>query len=187
MTDIVKESYNKFSQYPLYSYKCIEYLINDTNAELLWKILYYKDSEAYKFDDDHPNLTASQKRGLIYDGGQNPQDFNVFMDVGMDNTFQEESCIIRISPFEILPVKQSIGNITMAFEVFCHYKLSTMSNYQTRVDTITQIILNSLNGQSIDGIGRLYFNMMAARQCKSIPIGQIPYRGRRTIMCNWTV
>ena len=184
---LIKESYNKFEEYPLFSYNCISYLVNDSDSELLWKLLYYNDPDAWKSDDDHLNLTKEQKGNLIYAGQQNQEDFRVFLDMGMDNAWTTEACILRVSPLQIYPRRRTIGLITIAFEVYCHFKLNTLSNYQTRVDTVTQSILSSLNGQKIEGIGRLFFDTFGSRQCKSILIGQIPFRGRRTIMCNWTV
>ena len=187
--DLRKDFYNEFSQYPIFAYNCIAYLINDANdenLELLWRLLYYNDNNAWKEDSDHPNLTVDQKRALIYNGEQDPQNYRVFMDTGMDNAIEDEICLIRISPFEIVPIQQGIGSVSMAFEVYCHYKINTLSNHQTRIDTITQLMIGALNGEPIEGVGRLYFNSRASRQCRSVPIGQIPFRGRRTIMCNWT-
>lgn len=184
---LVKESYNKFEQYPLFSYNCVSYLINDSHSELLWKLLYYNDPNAWKSDDQHPDLTKNQKGALIYAGQQNQEDFRVFLDMGMDNAWTQEACMIRISPYQVYPTRKPIGLVTMAFEVYCHFKLNTLSNYQTRIDTVTQLIISALNGQNIEGIGRLFFDLGASRQCRSILVGQIPFRGRRTIMCNWAV
>ena len=185
--DLTKDSYNKFVEYPLLSYNCISYLIDDTDSELFWKLLYYEDAHAWKSDADHPVLTKKQKANLIYAGQQNQEDFKIFLDLGMDNAWTKEACIVRISPYNILPINKPIGAVSMAFEVYCHFKMNTLSNYQTRIDTITQLMIAALNGQNINGIGRLYFNLKASRQCKSILMGQIPFRGRRTILSNWIV
>ena len=183
--DLRKYSYNKFEDYPLFAYNCISYLIDDSESELFWKLLYYEDAHAWKADTDHPNLTKKQKSNLIYAGQQNQEDFRVFLDLGMDNAWTKEACIVRISPYHILPFNQPIGSISMAFEVYCHFKMNTLSNYQTRIDSVTQLAISALNGQNISGIGRLYFNLRASNQCKSILMGQIPFRGRRTILSNW--
>lgn len=183
---LIKSSYNKFTQYPIFSYNCISYLINDENSETLWKLLYYDDANAWKSDADHPDLTEAQKRSLVYGGENNPNDYRVFLDMGMDSAITGEICLLRVSPLEIIPSQQSIGYVTMSFEVFCHSNINTLSNYQNRIDAATQYIISALNGQYIDGVGRLYFNINASRQCRSVLVGQLPYRGRRTIMSNWS-
>ena len=180
-----KESYNKYSQYPLFAYNCVSYLIDDDDSELLWKLLYYNDVNAWKSDTDHEDLTKTEKAALIYAGQMNQEDFRVFLDTGMDNAWTKEACLLRVGPYNIVPGLQTIGSVSIIFDVYCHYKLNMLSNYQTRIDTVTQQVIEALNGQTIAGIGRLYFNSRASRQCKSVPIGQIPFRGRRTIMCNW--
>lgn len=183
--DIIKDGYNKFADYPLFAYHCVAYLINDTSdkAELLWKLLYYNDNDAW--DSSHPNLSRDQKSKLIYNGSPDEQEYRVFLDFGMDNPWTIEACQIRISPMGIYPQNYVIGNITMGFEVYSHFKINSLSNYQTRVDTITQAMIEIFNGQEIEGIGRLYFDGKANRQCASSLIGAIPFKGKRTIMCNW--
>lgn len=183
--DLTKDSYNKFEDYPLLAYNCISYLVDDADSELFWKLLYYEDAHAWRSDGDHPNLTKKQKAGLIYAGGQDQESFRIFLDLGMDNAWTKEACMVRISPYNILPTNQPIGAVSVAFEVYCHFKLNTLSNYQTRIDTVTQLMISALNGQNISGVGRLFFNLKASRQCKSTLMGQIPFRGRRTIMSNW--
>jgi hypothetical protein len=182
---LIKQQYNKFATYPRIAYNCVSYLINDDESELLWKLLYYTDRNAWRSDSDHPNLTKSQKRNLIYSGEKNQQDFRVFLDFGMDNAWEAEASQIRIGPLDLFPANNMIGNVTVALETYSHFKVNTLSNHQTRTDTITQLLISALNGQDIDGVGVLYFNSRATRQCRSSFIGQIPYKGRRTIMCNW--
>jgi hypothetical protein len=187
MTDeeMIKEGYNKFSDYPLFAYHCMSYLIDNTNSELLWKLLYYNDNNAWKNDSSHPNLTKIQKGELIYDGSPDETKYRAFLDFGMDNPWDIEACQIRISPVTLNPQNYVIGNILMGFEVYCHFKINTLSNYQTRIDTITQLLISAFNGQNIDGIGKLYFDARANRACNTTIIGQIPFKGKRTIMCNW--
>ena len=43
-------------------------------------------------------------------------------------------------------------------EIFSHYKINHMSNYQTRIDTIAEELLSTFNGADVGGIGLLSFN-----------------------------
>ena len=183
--DLIKEGYNKFTDYPLFAYNCVAYLVNDSESELIWKLLYYNDNNAWKNDSAHPNLTKAQKGALIYNGSAEETDYRVFLDFGMDNPWDIEACQIRISPVSINPSNYVIGNIAMGLEVYCHYKINTLSNYQTRIDTITQLFIKAFNGQSIEGVGKLYFDARANRMCNTVLIGHIPFKGKRTTMCNW--
>ena len=182
---LIKSSYSSIEEYPNLAYNIITHLMNDSGVEIIWKLLYYNDREAWREDASHPNLTPAQKRSLVYAGQENQEDFRVFLDFGMDDAWNAEACQIRISPLSLFPAARMIVSVSLALEAFCHFKLNTLSNHQTRVDIITQSMIKSLNGTDIGGVGVLYFNARASRVCSSTQIGQIPYRGRRTIMCNW--
>ena len=181
MDDTTKTVYNKFELFPELSYNCITYLLE--NNTTIWKLLKYPTSDAWNL----PDLTSTEKRDLIYAGQTNINDYRVFQDSGADDSILFEACFLRISPLELYPRNYIVGNVTMGFEVYCHYKINTMSNYRTRVDTIIQSIIASLNGQEVGGLGRLYFDAKANPRCKVLPIGSIPYRGKGLIMCNWTL
>ena len=182
---LIKSSYSDLEEYPNLAYNSITHLMNDENAEIIWKLLYYNDREAWKEDASHPNLTVAQKRSLVYAGQENQEDFRVFLDLGMDDAWTAEACLIRISPLSLYPAARMIVSVSVALEVFCHFKLNTLSNHKTRIDSVTQAMIKSLNGTDIGGIGVFYFDARASRVCHSTQIGQIPYRGRRTIMSNW--
>lgn len=181
MTDIRQESYNKFENLPLISYSIIKYLID--NDDEIWKLLKYNSSDAW----NKPVLTKAQKGALVYDGSVNETDYRVFMDVGADNSWTIEACILRISPITAIPSNYVNGILSIGTEIYCHYKINTMSNYQTRIDTITQRLIQILNGADIDNVGRLYFDTKASSVCKSIVIGAIPFKGRATVFCNQTL
>jgi hypothetical protein len=182
-TDQVKEVYNKYTDLPSFSYKCIKYLLN--NNDMIWKLLYYTDKDAYKNDSTHPNLTKTQKGNLIYDGSPDQTPYRVFLDVGQDDSWSSETCILRVSPSELIPTNYIYGYVSMAFQVLAHSKINTLSNYTTRVISITQQLIESLNGENIDGIGRIYFDNRASRACKMNISGQTPFKGAATIFCNW--
>ena len=70
------ESYNTYSSIPLISYNIISYLID--NNETIFKLLYYNDSNAWRSDSNHPNLTKVQKGSLIFDGIKPQTDSRIF-------------------------------------------------------------------------------------------------------------
>jgi len=177
-------SYNDYSDFPLFAYRCISHLIDDENIELLWKLLYYNDNNAWKDNAAHPDLTRVQKGALVYDGSIDEIDYRVFMDIGISDPWMVESSQIRVSPALLEPTNHIIGKIILAVEIYSHFKVNTLSSYQTRTDTITQLIISSLNGANIDGIGKLYFDRKASRQCGATVIGTIPFKGRRILFGN---
>ena len=183
MIDSRKEEYNKFIDLPSISYNCIKYLMD--NNELVWKLLKYDDKDAWKNDVTHPNLTKAQKGALIYDGSPNETDFRVFMDVGMDDPWTEQACVIRITPARLTPTSYVYGQVNMLFEVYAHYKVNTMSNYSTRLTTISQQFIEVFNGAEIGGLGRLFFDMKASPENRLTINGRTPMRGNALIMTNW--
>jgi hypothetical protein len=179
--DPIKDQYNKFQTFPLAFYNIAKYLIN--NEDEMWKILKYSDPDAW----NRPNLTNKEKGDLIYAGQPNETDFRLFGSVGMDNAWTVEACILCISPITLVPQNYVYGYMSIGFEVYSHYKIVALSNYTSRIDVVTQRLIETLNGADIEGVGRLYFDFKASSATKSVVIGSIPYKGRATIMCNYNL
>lgn len=178
-SNVGKDAYNKFLHLPEFSYNCISYLV--THNELVWKLLKYYDPDAWMEDANHPNLTQEEKGAMIYKGQENESLFRVFLDPGQDDVWTNEVCIIRISPYEIYPETRKVATVNMMFEVYCHYKINTLSNYQTRIIKITQQFIELFNGKNIGGIGNLYYDRMGSQSIRTFLAGQLPYRGMATI------
>lgn len=177
--DQTKLEYNTYDEYPNLAYNTITYLMN--NNELIWKLLYYNDSDAW----NQPNLTHSQKASLIYDGSPDETKFNVFMDPGQDYAWTRETTVLRVYPADLYPTNYIYGEVLMAFETYSYYKVNHMSNYQVRTDVIIQQLLATLNGGEIGGLGRLYFDMSASPKHRVTPIGQLPWKGKGLVMSNY--
>ena len=178
-----KIPYNKFTDFPKLAANCINYLI--TNEQLIWRLLAYNDPDAYKLDSDHPNLTSAQKRALIYSGEPDQIPFRIFMDLGSDTARDDQVTMLRIAPVELIPVNKIYGYVSVGFEIFSHFRVNTLSNHQTRTDTICQRLIENFNGQEIGGLGKLHFDAMANSKSRSQLIGAVPFKGRGLIMCNW--
>jgi hypothetical protein len=176
MSNIGKDAYNQFSQYANFSYNCISYLMD--NNELVWKLLYYKTPDAWNLS----NLSSAQKAALIYKGEEDGSPFRVFLDGGIPDVWTDQSCIIRISPLNMIAKNRTVGIIAMVFEVYAHYKINSLSNYTTRVDTIVQQFLEVFNGIEIGGLGKLYFDMMRDTADKLMAGGKLPFSGKRVFM-----
>ena len=123
-------------------------------------------------------MTYDQKIALIYNGQEVLTESKVFLDTGQPDVFNEEVCILKISPYIITPKNRSIGLVTMCFEVYYHYKINTMNNYTTRIDVITQRILKLFNGADIGGLGLLFFDGFREPLDKVLVSGQLPFKGR---------
>jgi len=177
----IDENYNKYSEFPNLSYNCITYLLD--NNEMIWKLLKYNDSNAWQKE----NLSLSEKRALIYSGQLDETNYRVFMDLGNDNSWNEQTTILRIAPIEISPSNYVLGEIAMGFEVYVHYKCNALSNYQVRTYLMAQQIIETFNGKEIGGLGRLYFDAGASKKCSASIMGQIPYKGIGIVMCNYLV
>jgi len=177
--------YNTFELFPDLSYNCITYLID--NNELIWRLLSYTDVNAYRLDDDHPNLTKEQKGALVYNGIREETDCRVFMDSGQEYSWNIRACFLRITPVRLRPSNNIFGYVSMGFEIYCHYGINQLSNYKTRLNIITQQLIETLNGKDVGGLGRLYFDARASSDSRMQIMGQIPYKANGLVMCNWIV
>ncbi len=177
--DLRQESYNKLELLPLVPASIVDYLID--NNELVFKLLYYNSNDAW----NKPNLTLTQKRSLIYNGSGNIEDYRIFLDVGQDVAWTDQVCILRISVLEYEPRNYVMGYISIAFEVYCHTLLNTLSNYQTRTDSIIQSVISTVNGAEIPNTSRLYFDSSQNPRSKIITVGTPPMKGKVAILCSW--
>ena len=177
--NIGQDAYNDFTQLPQLSYNCIKYLMN--NNELVWKLLKYNEPDAWQRD----NLTQEEKASLIYSGQQDSSKFNVFMDDKQPDVMTEEVALLRIFPTYAVGLDRTIGLIEMAMEVFSHYKINHLTNYQTRVDTIVGEMMALFNGANVGSLGYMNFNRMADISVKLYEIGQIPFGGKKVIFASF--
>lgn len=166
--------YATFDPYPQFSYSILKHLITSPDAEIIWKLLKYNTNNPY----NQPNLTKSEKAALIYDGSEIGTAFRVFIDQGMEDSMTEVMTILRIYPLIILPENYTNGLASINFEVFSHFKTNTMINKQTKIDTIVQALIKSLNGKDIGGVGSMFFNARRSNYDKIVATGVSPYKGK---------
>ena len=75
-------SYATYNMLPNLSYNIISELVTNTKANIIWKLLKYNTADAWNQAD----LTQEEKSSLIYNGGLNPEKYNVFMDFMLDSS-----------------------------------------------------------------------------------------------------
>ncbi len=168
-------AYNDFGQFSKLSYNCIKFLMD--NNELVWKLLKYTSPDGWK----KPNLTQEEKAALIYAGQQDSSQFNVFMDSKQPDVLVREVTMLRITPHYAVGLNRTVGYIEVSMEVFSHYKINHMTNYQTRIDTIAEELLALFNGSDVGGLGLLTFNKMLDQSSRLFEAGQIPFAGKQLI------
>lgn len=169
-------AYSDANNFRYFSYNCISHLLE--NNEGIWKLLHYNDADAWK----KPNLTMQEKRSLIYAGQPDETLFRVFISEKQPDAWVHEACVLRIFPFGITPDNRTVNTTIMVFDVYSHYRIDTLSNYTTRVDTIVEELIKVFNGSNIGGLGRLFFNSSAVKNTGARDSGQIPFGGKRIIM-----
>lgn len=171
-------AYAKYEVIPDLSYNIISHLMKTESAEIIWKLLKNKSNDAWKME----NLTLEEKRKMVYDGSPIASDFNVFLDSGMDDAITTETTYLRIYPYYGSPLNRSNGVVDVAFEIMSHFKINTLSNYRTRIDTIMQSLIESLNGENVGGLGVMFFDNNGSRGDKFQNISIPPYRGKMLVM-----
>lgn len=173
-------AYNDFRQFSKLSYACVKLLMD--NNELVWKLLKYTDPDAW----NRANLTQEEKASLIYSGQQDSSQFNVFMDGKQPDVQMTERTLIRIMPHYAIGLNRTVGYIEVSMEVFSHYKINHMSNYQTRIDTIAEELLALFNGVDVGGVGLMSFDKMADQSSRLFQAGQIPFGGKQMIFSTYS-
>jgi len=177
---IGSSSYNDFRVFSKISYNCIKILM-DTN-ELVWKLLKYSDPDAWSRAD----LTQAEKASIIYAGQQDTSEYRVFMDGKQPDVLVKEVSLLRIMPHYAVGINRTIGYVEVSMEVFSHYKINHMSNYQTRIDTIAEELLATFNGVAIGGIGLMSFDKGVDQSARLFQAGQIPFGGKQIIFSTFS-
>lgn len=140
-------AYSKISGFKLFSYNCINYLLE--NNEMIWKLLFYNDADAW----NKSNITIDEKRSMIYAGQPDETLYRVFMAEKQPNAWISEATILRIFPHSIVPENRTVNTTIMAFDIYSHYRVDTLSNYTARVDAGVEEIVSTLTGLTLEALG----------------------------------
>lgn len=169
------EAYNDFSEFSSLSYRCIKKLMDEN--EDVWKLLKYSEADAW----NKANLTQEEKAELIYAGQEDSSKYHVFMDGKQPDVMTDETTLLRIMPYYAVGLNRTVGYIEVNFQVFSHYKINHLSNYKTRIDSISQDLLALFNGANVGGLGLMSFDKMADESSRLFESGQIPFGGKEII------
>jgi hypothetical protein len=178
--NIGSTAYNDFRAFSNLSYNCIKHMMD--NNELIWKLLKHSDPDAW----NKSNLSQEEKAALIYTGQQDTSMYNVFMDGKQPDVLMKEVTLVRIMPHYAVGLNRTVGFIEVSMEVFSHYKINHMTNYKTRIDTITEELLAIFNGSDVGGLGLLSFDKMADQSSRLFQAGQIPFGGKQLIFSTYS-
>ncbi len=165
--------YNNHKPLRYISNNIIEYLMY--NNEIIWKLLKYQTPDALS----KSNLTIDEKRALIYNGWvyngnewilEDVTNKAVFRQRWIDDANTEQATMIRIFLSNLIPESKDITTALYTIEIVAHNKSipivsdlgdednETDVNSENRVETITQQILETLNGAEVGSIGRIFFD-----------------------------
>lgn len=144
--------YNQYKQLPQMPYNIVSYLLLNNND--IWKLLYYTESNAL----DRTNITIDEKKSLIYNGESISDNKRVFFQPFTDDAFTEPCALLRVYPVTIIPENSYIGIVDFAIEIMSHVKINQLNNYSTRILTMLQQVIETLNGVNINGIGNMFFD-----------------------------
>lgn len=175
---IIKSAYNSYENFPLVQQNCIYKLVEE--EDVLWKILKYNDPDAWQRD----NLTKAEKLAMIYRGEGQQYNYNVFLDSSQDDVVDKEMSILRCVSYELDPVSRTYGQIIIAFEVYSHSQINTLSNMTTRVDVMIQRLIHVFNGAELEGFGTLYFNKEKNYKLSLYEYGIKPFKGKVILFGN---
>ena len=146
-------TYNKYETFPDLARNVLSRLFE--NDEDIWKLLKYSSPDALS----KPNLTLAEKRALIYDGLGEQDDFRIFRQPFLEDSFQDAVAQLRIYSTQIVPSDNITGVVDICFEILSHNKIITLDGGQySRLELIAQRIIQSLNGVEIGGVGLMFFN-----------------------------
>ena len=154
---MIEHDYNQFDGFYNYSYEIIVHLLQ--NDEMVWKLLYYPDSDAFS----KPNLDLPTKANLIYKGQSDATPFRVFTVPFMDDSYEKETTQLRIFTWDVFPKNYVTAISSFAIDIFTHNKIAVLSTGKNRLDLMFEHIMKALNGKNIGSLGKLYFNAEASR------------------------
>lgn len=139
-----------------------EYLFKN---EDIWKLIYYtldENNNPIVKPLEMPNLTAKQKRALIYQGVDDVNKFRVFFTMFPQNEeINDQIQQVRIYRYRILPSNAFRSSIAWKIDLPCHFGVQTIivdDIVRNRSDVLQEKILETLNGVEVGGVGTLQFN-----------------------------
>lgn len=156
--------FNQLTPMPFIPYKIISHLAKDVKAEGLWKLLKYNTEDALS----KPDLTLAEKMALLCRNNADQNKYSVFLTRLIENEQIEERTILKIYKINTIAEDRYKSICIYAFDVLTGAK-SSVVDYDgipcSRLDVMEQILVKSLNGISVNGVGYLEYNRDLNRAC----------------------
>lgn len=147
--------YNSMSIMPKIPYNIVTELINNPDAEDLWKMLKYNDYNALS----NENLTKSEKMKFIWKEGAQ-QDYSIFFTNLVEDVIAESRCIMKCYNYYIHANELYSGVVVYCFDFLYGGRMSLVEKDNapvSRGDLFINTILKCLNGKYVGGVGKLTF------------------------------
>lgn len=156
--------FNQLTPMPFIPYKIISHLAKDVKAEGLWKLLKYNTEDALS----KPNLTLAEKMALLCRNNADQNKYSVFLTRLIENEQIEERTILKIYKIATIAEDRYISTCAYAFDVLTGAK-SSIVDYDgipcSRLDVMEQILVKSLNGIGVNGVGQFVCDRDLHRAC----------------------
>lgn len=149
--------YNSLSRLPMGTYKILEYLALSPKAENLWKMIKYNSYDALSKD----NLTTGEKLSYVWKTGKQ-EDYSVFFTNLIEDGIAESKCLLKIYTYLVQPNDNLYtAAVVYSFDWLYGGQMSLVDFNGapvSRADLFTNIILDTLNGAIVGGVGKMAFS-----------------------------
>ncbi|MBQ0141308.1 MAG: hypothetical protein KBT06_00660 [Prevotellaceae bacterium] len=159
--------FNQLTTMPYIPYNIISHLAQDEKAEDFWKLLKYNEEDALS----KPNLTLSEKLALVCKNNADQNDYSVFLTRLIENEQVEERSILKLYKTTTTPEDNIKAICVYAFDILTGAK-TTIVEYNgipcSRLDVMEALLVQSLNGVDVQGVGLLQYNRQLSRSCGAV-------------------
>lgn len=166
MNNFNKPLFNTFASLPNIPYNIVVHLAKDPKADNLFKLLKYNDYDAL----GKPNLSLQEKLSLVWKNDPDQNKYNIFFTQMVENEQTEERTLLKIYKYTTSPENAQTAVVSYEFDILTGGKI-TMVEYNgypcSRLDVAEAILLESLNGIDVNGVGYFQFNQQLSRLDRS--------------------
>lgn len=159
--------YNQLTSMPYVPYRIISHLAQDVKANDLWKLLKYNTEDALS----KPNLTLEEKLSLVCKNNSDQNECGFFLTRLVENEQLEERSIIKLYKVNTLPEDIYRAICVYSFDILTGAK-TTVVDYNgypcSRLDVMETILIQSLNGVYVGGVGELQYSRELTRSCGAV-------------------
>lgn len=159
-------TFNSLDSLPYIPYNIISHIAQDPEAEGFWKLLKYNSYDALS----KPNLSLQEKMGLVCKNQENQNEYSIFLTRLVENEQTIERTILKLYKADTRPISAQNAIVSMEFDILCGAKTTIVdfNGYPcSRLDVMEHLIVKSLNGAEVSGVGVLQFNDDLTNLCRA--------------------